>query len=63
LFGKLRAMNVTSLFLLDEEAHEKSVVATIMGMCNGVLRVRSEDGKRLIKYESERTRIEWITCD
>jgi len=63
LFGKLRAMNVTSLFLLDEEAHEKSVVATVMGMCNGVLRVKSEDGKRLIKYESETTRIDWITCD
>ena len=63
LFGKLRAMNVTSLFLLDEEAHEKSVVATVMGMCNGILRVKSEDGKRLIKYESETTRIDWITCD
>jgi len=27
------------------------------------LRVKSEDGKRLIKYESETTRIDWITCD
>jgi len=63
LFGKLRAMRVTGLFLLEEEAHERSVVATVMGMCNGVLRVKSEDGKRLIKYESERARIDWITCD
>ena len=63
LFGRLRAMNVTSLFLLDEEAHEKSVVATVIGMCNGVLRVKSEDGKRLIKYESETARIDWVACD
>ena len=63
LFGKLRAMKVTSLFLLEEEAHERSVVVTIMGMCNGVLRVKSEDGKRLIKYESETSRMNWVTCD
>jgi len=63
LFGKLRAMNVTSLFLLEEEAHERSVMVTIMGMCNGVLRIKYEDGKRLIKYESETARIDWTTYD
>ena len=56
-------MKVTSLFLLEEEAHERSVVVTIMGMCNGVLRIKSENGKRLIKYESEVSQTNWITCD
>lgn len=63
LFGKLRAMKVTSLFLLEEEAHERKVVVTIMGMCNGVLKVKSENEKRLIKYESEVSQTNWITCD
>ncbi|HDJ66271.1 MAG TPA: hypothetical protein ENF33_00955 [Nitrososphaeria archaeon] len=63
LFGKLRAMKVTSLFLLEEEAHERSVVVTVMGMCNGILRIKSEDGRMLIRYESETARIDWTTCD
>jgi len=62
LFGRLRSMKVTSLFLL-EEAHEKNVIAMIMGFCDAVLWVKIEDSKTLVKFESENRRLDWTPCD
>jgi len=62
LFGRLKSSKVTSLFLLEEEAHEKSMVATIIGICDGVLRIKSENDVKLLKYESEIVRTDWISC-
>jgi len=55
-------MKVTSLFLL-EEAHEKNVIAMIMGFCDAVLWVKIEDSKTLVKFESENRRLDWTPCD
>ena len=63
LFGKLKSMNTVSLFLLEEEAHDKSQIATILGMCDGVISVKVKNGGRLVKYEAEGVSLEGIECD
>ena len=62
LFGRLRSMRVTSLFLL-EEAHDANVISMIMGLCDSVVRIKTEDSKTLIKLESEGRRLDWISCE
>jgi len=62
LFGRLRSMKVTSLFLL-EEAHDKNVISLIMGFCDSVVWVRVEGSKMLIKLESESRRLDWAPCE
>lgn len=63
LFGKLKAMNVVGLFLLEEEAHDKSQVTALLGMCDGVITVKMKNGGKLVKYEAEGVSLEWIECD
>ena len=62
LFGRLRSMRVTSLFLL-EEAHDANVISLIMGFCDSVVRIKTEDSKTLIKLESEGRRLDWTPCE
>lgn len=62
LFGRLKALKVTSLFLLEEEAHDKGQVTTLIGMCDGTLTVKLEDNKKTVKYESEGISLEEIEC-
>ena len=62
LFGRLRSMRVTSLFLL-EEAHDANVISMIMGLCDSVVRIKTENSKTLIKLESEGRRLDWTSCE
>ncbi|RLG02285.1 MAG: hypothetical protein DRN61_06740 [Thaumarchaeota archaeon] len=62
LFGRLRSMKVTSLFLL-EEAHDTNIISMIMGFCDSVLWIKTEDSKTLVKLESEDRRLDWTPCE
>jgi len=62
LFGRLKALKVTSLFLLEEEAHDKSQVTILTGMSDGVVVVKMKDDKRVVRYESEGVSLGWMEC-
>jgi len=58
--GRLKSLGSTSLLLLDEGAHSPSDIVTIKGMVDAVVTIKTRNGSRYLKYESEIHNVDWM---
>jgi len=60
LLGRLKSVGVISLYLVEEGAHEKDEITTLIAMMDGLIEMKVEDDKRFLRFKSEQKRIDWI---
>ena len=61
LFGRLKSLNIISLFLIEEGMHSSEVIVTLTSMVDGVIETKNEDGKHYVRIKSEASDSGWVS--